>query len=437
MNNTNIKLEKEILAYLIQEPSLFANHYTKLNLNLFTTKENRLIYSVIADLWEKGKAIDLMIITLKLNKRGYSHLDHYVIDLMTNSFSSANFEYHLMVLVELSVKRDFIDKFSKLLRFAQEPNMDIFDIRDKAFEYFDNLFLDQFIDNNKQYQSFSSLVHKAEERFDNINLNGITGIPSSLGIINKTMGGWQNSDLTIVAGRPGMGKTAFLVQQVVDLAIQNMAVGIFSLEMSAEQIAVRIITNYTKIPNSSILRKGLKEDERERYYHYKEDLTKLKIHIDDTPSISIQDLKVKAKMMKLKYNIKALFVDYLQLATYEKSQNREQEIAKISSGLKAIAKELDIPVIALSQLSRAVESRPNKRPQLSDLRESGSIEQDADEVIFLYRPEYYNIDEWDDYNNALTKNEVEIMIAKNRNGGLLDERYKVNMAISEFRNIEY
>ena len=418
MNNTNIKLEKEILAHLIQESSLFANHYTKLNLNLFTTKENRLIYSVIVDLWENGKGIDLMIVTLELNKRGHSHLDHYVIDLMTNSFSSANFEYHLMVLVELSVKRDFIDKFSKLLRFAQEPNMDIFDIRDKAFEYFDNLFLDQFIDNNKQYQSFSSLVHKAEERFDNINLNGITGIPSSLGIINKTMGGWQNSDLTIVAGRPGMGKTAFLVQQVVDLAIQNMAVGIFSLEMSAEQIAVRIITNYTKIPNSSILRKGLKEDERERYYHYKEDLTKL-------------------KMMKLKYNIKALFVDYLQLATYEKSQNREQEIAKISSGLKAIAKELDIPVIALSQLSRAVESRPNKRPQLSDLRESGSIEQDADEVIFLYRPEYYNIDEWDDYNNAPTKNEVEIMIAKNRNGGLLDERYKVNMAISEFRNIEY
>ena len=396
MNNTNIKLEKEILAYLIQEPPLFANHYTKLNLNLFTTKENRLIYSVIGDLWENGKGIDLMIVTLELNKRGHSHLDHYVIDLMTNSFSSANFEYHLMVLVELSVKRDFIDKFSKLLRFAQEPNMDIFDIRDKAFEYFDNLFLDQFIYNNKQYQSFSSLVHKAEERFDNINLNGITGIPSSLGIINKTMGGWQNSDLTIVAGRPGMGKTAFLVQQVVDLAIQNMAVGIFSLEMSAEQIAVRIITNYTKIPNSSILRKGLKEDERERYYHYKEDLTKLKIHIDDTPSISIQDLKVKAKMMKLKYNIKALFVDYLQLATYEKSQNREQEIAKISSGLKAIAKELDIPVIALSQLSRAVESRPNKRPQLSDLRESGSIEQVADEVIFLYRPEYYNIDEWDD-----------------------------------------
>ena len=204
MNNTNIKLEKEILAHLIQESSLFDNHYTKLNLNLFTTKENRLIYSVIADLWENGKGIDLMIVTLELNKRGHSHLDHYVIDLMTNSFSSANFEYHLMVLVELSVKRDFIDKFSKLLRFAQEPNMDIFDIRDKAFEYFDNLFLDQFIDNNKQYQSFSSLVHKAEERFDNINLNGITGIPSSLGIINKTMGGFQNSDLTIVSGRPRM-----------------------------------------------------------------------------------------------------------------------------------------------------------------------------------------------------------------------------------------
>lgn len=437
MSNINIKLEQQVLGQLILFPSLYSHHYTKLSLNLFTSNSHRLIFSTINELWEKGKGIDLITLNVELSKKGNSNLDQYVIDLTSYSVSSANFEGHLMALVELSAKRDFIDKFSKLLRYAKEPSVDIFDIRDKSFEYFDNLFLDQFIDGNRQNQSFPSLVEKAEERFNNINLSGITGIASSLNIINKTMGGWQNSDLTIVAGRPGMGKTAFLVQQVIDIALQDYAVGVFSLEMSAEQIAVRIITNFTKIPNSSILRKGLKDNERERYYQLKSDLNLMKIHIDDTPSISINDLKIKAKMMKLKYDIKVLFVDYLQLATYEKSQNREQEIAKISSGLKAIAKELDIPVIALSQLSRAVESRPSKRPQLSDLRESGSIEQDADEVIFLYRPEYYNIDEWDDYNQAPTKNEVEIMIAKNRNGGLLDERYKVNMAISEFKNIEY
>lgn len=221
---------------------------------------------------------------------------------------------------------------------------------------------------------------------------------------------------------------------MVDIARQGKAVGVFSLEMSAEQITARIITNYTNIRNSSILRKGLNQEELQQYWNCKDDMIKMNIHIDDTPALSIQDIRLKAKMMKIRHDIKVLFVDYLQLATHGKSKTREQEISKISQGLKSIAKELNIPVIALSQLSREVEKRPNKRPQLSDLRDSGSIEQDADEVIFLYRPEYYNIELWAEYDNEPTANEIEIIIAKNRHGGLLPERCKVNLATSSFYN---
>ena len=207
--------------------------------------------------------------------------------------------------------------------------------------------------------------------------------------------------------------------------------------MSAEQIASKIITNYTDIPNSSILRKGLKDEEVYRYISLKDNLTQMKIHIDDTSSISIENLKMKAKSMALRYHINILFVDYLQLITYPKAGNREQEISFISRSLKGLAKELNIPVIALSQLSRNVEQRIDKRPFLSDLRDSGAIEQDADEVVFLYRPEYYGIDHWDkEYNNESTKNEVEIIISKNRHGGILSERCVVSMATSKFRDLK-
>ncbi|KMU60565.1 Replicative DNA helicase [Elizabethkingia anophelis] len=378
----------------------------------------------------------MMIVIMELEKIGRRGLDKYVVELTLGVSSSASFDYYLKTLVELSVKRDFIEKFTRLLKIANNPTEDVFDIRDKAFEYFDNLFIDQFIEENKQNQTFPDLINKVQEKFENIRPGEVTGISSSLEIVNKVIGGWQNSDLIIVAGRPGMGKTAFMIQQIVDAVKQNIPTGVFSLEMSAEQITGRVITNYTGIPNSSILRKGLKYDEIEKFAYLKKELLSLKIHIDDTPGISIQNLRIKAKMLKLKYNIGIMFVDYLQLATYDKAGNREQEISNISRGLKAIAKELDIPVIALSQLSRKVEERPGKRPMLSDLRDSGSIEQDADEVIFLYRPEYYGIEEWDsDYNNEDTENEAEIIISKNRNGGILSERCRVNLTTSKFMNL--
>ena len=440
MNDTiDIEIEQRVLGNLIVECQLIGKYYTILNVSLFSASAHQTLFEVIMDIWNKNEAVDLLLISKELRKRGLSkELSPYCVELTSKVTTTAHMEFHLMVLVQNAVKRDFISKFSTLLHFANDPDRDIMDIRDKAFEYFDTLFVDKFIENNKQQKPFPELVEKVQQNFENIMKGKPMGLESSLSIINKAFGGWQNSDLTIVAGRPGMGKTAFLVQQVVDMVMIGKSVGVFSLEMSAEQIAGRIITNYTDIPNSAILRKGLKDIEIQRYIQMKPNLLEMNIHIDDTSAISIENLKIKAKMMKLKHNIDILFVDYLQLITYEKAKNRENEISYISRSLKGIAKDLNIPVIALSQLSRNVEQRNDKRPLLSDLRDSGAIEQDADEVLFLYRPEYYNIKTWDvpEYNNELTDNQVEVIIQKNRHGGILSERYRVNMPTSKFMNIK-
>lgn len=433
--NTNIDLERQVLGTLITYPETISEQYHLLNIHLFSTSVHQTLYEIMMSAWKTYGAVDLLILHQELRKQKQSDLTTYSLELTKTIGSSAHLEFHIMILVQLSAKRDFIVKFGSLLQIAKTPDNDIFDIRDKAFEYFDNLFLERFIENNKRIETFSDLVLKVQQKFEKIQNGTLTGIESSLSIINKAFGGWQKSDLTIVAGRPGMGKTAFLVQQVVDVAVQGKAVGIFSLEMSAEQITGRIITNYTDIPNSSILRKGLKDNELHRYLNLRDTLFELKIHIDDTSAISIQNLKMKAKMMQLKYDIKILFIDYLQLITCDKTNNREQEISKISRELKALAKDLNIPVVALSQLSRNVEQRMDKRPLLSDLRDSGAIEQDADEVIFLFRPEYYGIETWgNEYNTEPTENQAEIIIQKNRHGGILSERCQVNMATSKFMN---
>lgn len=435
--NKNINIEKEVLGMLINSPNLYSQYKSKLSVNLFTEPSHKLIFDCIDTLWNKNKPIDLSLVMNELMITKRLDLEPYVIGLATSHQYIGNIEHYIMILVELYIKRDFIQKFEFLMNMAKNESQDIFAIRDRAFEIFDNLFVDKFIETNKQSIAFSEHIEKFQEKLKKLcsDTSGITGISSSLNIINKAIGGWQNSDLTVIAGRPGMGKTAFIVQQIIDVATQNIPVGLFSLEMSAEQITARIVTNFTKIKNSSVLRKGLNDDELSKYWACKDDMVKMSIHIDDTPALSMEEIRLKAKTMKMKYGIKILFVDYLQLIRNDKYKSREQEIAHIARGLKNLAKELDIPVVALSQLSRNVESRTSKRPQLSDLRDSGEIEQAADEVIFLYRPEYYNIELWAEYNNEPTANEIEVIIAKNRHGGLLPERYKVDMATSSFYNM--
>ncbi|SDE00634.1 replicative DNA helicase [Riemerella columbipharyngis] len=434
MNNilVNKELEDSVLSSIIQNPTIYFKYYHRLSEEIFENLDNKLIFLSIKELVDENKNFDTLILLKKMEGK---NLENRVIELLSKYNSSYSIEEHIMILVELAIKRDFIKKFTSLIEIAKSSEYDIFSIRDIAMSNFDELFIDKFIERNSPQNNFPRLIDQIQNKFENIT-SQITGVMSSIDIINKAIGGWQKSNLSIVAGRPGMGKTAFMVQEIIDAVAQDIPVGVFSLEMSAEQIATRIVTNATEIPNSSLLRKGLSDAEKERFYDFKPYLQSLNIQIDDSSSITIQNLRLKAKMMKLQYGIGILFVDYLQLISYESAKNREQEISKISRSLKALAKELDIPVIALSQLSRQVEQRPDKRPKLSDLRDSGSIEQDADEVIFLYRPEYYGIEQWDEYYNcSATAGEIEILIQKNRQGGLLSNRYKVNMATSKFNDI--
>lgn len=435
-NHTNTELEGQILGNLILYPHLISENHSRLHQNLFTDPKNYELFRIIWQTWKNLNTIDLPLLGVELNKQKRDDLLPYAVKLCSDATSLYNMPFHLMILAQLSAKRDFISRFTHLLHIANQVDNDIFDIRKQAFESFNELFLDRFIDRNKTQQNFSDLVEKVQQKFETIQQGKHTGIASSLPVINKAFGGWQNSDLTIVAGRPAMGKTAFLIQQVVDCVLQNKSVGIFSLEMSAEQIAGRVITNFAEIPNSSLLRKGLNQQELQQFLCHKKTLQEMKIFIDDTPAISIENLSMKAKMMKFQHEIDILFVDYLQLITHSKSNNRENEISTISRNLKAIAKELNIPVIALSQLSRNVEQRADKRPMLSDLRESGAIEQDADEVLFLYRPEYYGIDFWgQEYNYEKTHKQAEIIIQKNRHGGTLSERCSVDLAQSRFSEL--
>ena len=268
----------------------------------------------------------------------------------------------------------------------------------------------------------------------------LSGIPTGFSNLDRVTSGWQASDLIIIAARPGMGKTAFALSMARNIAIDyKKAVGFFSLEMSSEQLVNRLIASEAQL-GANKLRKGDLADHEMIQLHEKiKYLSEAPIFIDDTPALTIFELRAKARRLVKNHKVGILIIDYLQLMhAGGNAGNREQEISTISRSLKGIAKELKIPVIALSQVNRGVESRSgvgSKRPMLSDLRESGAIEQDADIVTFIYRPEYYKIFEWD--NGDDSRGQAEIMIAKHRNGSLANIRLKFTAEFARFSNLDY
>jgi replicative DNA helicase len=288
------------------------------------------------------------------------------------------------------------------------------------------------------------LVIQAKKRIEEIaNKEGLSGIATGFEKLDKITSGWQPSDLIIIAARPGMGKTAFVLSMARNIAIDfGQPVALFSLEMSSVQLITRLISSETGLSSEKLRTGKLEKHEWEQLSTKVKDLEKAPLYIDDSPSLSIFDLRAKARRLSSQHGIKLIIVDYLQLMTAGGSNgkgggNREQEISTISRNLKALAKELEVPVIALSQLSRAVETRgSSKRPLLSDLRESGAIEQDADIVSFIYRPEYYKIDEWDDQEQTPTDGQAEFIIAKHRNGSLENIRLKFIGNLGKFDNLE-
>jgi replicative DNA helicase len=396
-----------------------------LSVQSFFLTQHQLIFKAILELYKSSEAIDLVSVTRILRK--WNQINEvggtkYLARLLSKVNSASNIEYHGLVVAQMAIKRQMISVSRDILTETFEENNDIFDVLDRTEQSFFKI-SEQSI--KKQYLDSAAIMKLTIDELESKKLNnkgGLTGIPSGFTGLDKITGGWQKTELTILAARPGMGKTAFVVSSMRNAAVDHdTPVAIFSLEMSATQLMLRMISAEAEL-DSEKLRKGtLEEHEWQQLHHKLEKLGQAPIFIDDTPALSILELRAKCRRLKAQHNISLVIIDYLQLMTGDDGSgiagNREQEIATISRSLKNLAKELDVPVIALSQLSRAVETRGgDKRPQLSDLRESGSIEQDADMVMFLYRPEYYKITE-DEEGNP-TDGLGELILAKNRAGSL-------------------
>ncbi|MDB2491846.1 replicative DNA helicase, partial [Flavobacteriaceae bacterium] len=337
------------------------------------------------------------------------------------------------------IQRSLIRISNEIIESAYKESTDVFDLLDEA----ESKLYDVTQGNiKKSSETAQNLVLEAKKKIEEISKrDGLSGVSTGFEKLDKLTSGWQPSDLIIIAARPGMGKTALTLSMARNIAVgKQIPVAFFSLEMSSVQLITRLISSETGL-SSEKLRTGKLADHEWQQLNVKvTDLEKAPLFIDDTPSLSIFDLRAKARRLSSQHGIKLIVVDYLQLMTAgasTKTGNREQEISTISRNLKALAKELNIPVIALSQLSRAVETRGGtKRPMLSDLRESGAIEQDADIVSFIYRPEYYNIDEWDDDERTPSQGQAEFIVAKHRNGGLDNIRLKFVGHLGKFEDLD-
>ena len=420
----NIEIEKMVLGALIVDSQAMAENHSLLNVNLFTTPEHQNIYKTIEEVWRRSYTVDLILLTARLTEKKIEAYTTYCIELTKIVSSSANIAFHIHLLIQNYIRRNFIENFSSLVEKAKEETTDIFDLLDDSFN-----FLHQFFLNNQQVQKVSGIINEFTTEY--ANSGKPIGIQSSLNIINKAFGGWQKSNLSIVAGRPNMGKSAFFSQEIIRIAEQGYSVGVFSLNISDIKLITNFLSNLSGLSNTDITGEALKYILADLFSNLSKNLERMKIYIDSTSSISIDNLIKGAKKWKLECNIDVLFIDNLQLICYNKAPNREQEVSFIVRSLKDLAKELDIPIIVLSQLSRNVEQRIDKRPILSDLKDSGTIEEVADDVLFLYRPEHYGKENWGvEYSFESSKNQVEIIVAKNPYREKLSERYSIDMKIS-------
>ncbi len=437
-----IDLEEVVLGAMMIDKKGVDEVIDILSPDAFYKDAHKHIFESIFKLFENSEPVDLLTVSSQLKKDEKLDLvggDFYLISLTQRVSSSAHIEFHARIILQKYIQRSLIKISNEIIEDAYDETKDVFDLLDNA-----EAKLYEVTQGNvkKSTESAQSLVIQAKKKIEEIsNKEGMSGIPSGFHKLDKLTSGWQPSDLVIVAARPGMGKTAFTLTMARNVAVQsNIPVAFFSLEMSSVQLITRLISSETGLSSEKLRTGKLEKHEWEQLNVKVKTLEKAPLFIDDTPSLSIFDLRAKARRLASQYGIKMIMIDYLQLMTAGGSQkggNREQEISTISRNLKALAKELAIPVIALSQLSRAVETRGgSKRPLLSDLRESGAIEQDADIVSFIYRPEYYKIDEWDDEERSPTEGQGEFIVAKHRNGGLESIRLKFIGHLGKFDNLD-
>lgn len=436
-----IDLEQAVLGAMMLEKNAVTDTIDILKSESFYDPKHQYIFGAIKELFGTSKPIDLLTVTDYLKKSGELQAAGgavYISQLTSRVASTAHVEYHARIISEKHIKRELIRMSNEVMKEAYDDTNDVFDVLNKAEG---DLF--KIAENNmgKSVSTMQNVVREAIEEIEKASKNkdGISGVPTGFYGLDKVTAGWQRSDMIVIAARPAMGKTAFVLSMARNTAVDhNMGVAIFSLEMSSVQLVKRLIASETRISAEKLRKGDLRDDEFQQLHTRISKLATAPLYIDDTPGISIFDLRAKCRRLKMQYDIQMVIIDYLQLMTAGSAKgagNREQEISSISRSIKEIAKELNIPIIALSQLSRSVEQRGgDKKPVLSDLRESGAIEQDADIVSFIYRPEYYGFLQDEDGNSNAGVGEI--IIAKHRNGALENVRLRFVKEYARFDNIE-
>ena len=419
-----VELEEAVLGALMLEKDSIITVQEFVTPEAFYTEEHRLNYKAIEELSMELKPIDLYTVTERLKaKKELKKVGGaaYLAQLTQKVGSAANVEFHAKIIAQKYVQRELIRSATEIQRRSYDESTDVTDLigfaEGEIFKVAEGHV-------KRSVQSSKEILARALMQIEEAskNTSAFNGVPSGFMALDRVTLGWQLSDLIIVAARPSMGKTAFVLTMARNMAVDHeQGVAFFSLEMSAVQLMMRLIVAETGLPGNDIKSGRLTPEQWRHLESATKPLGSAPLYIDDTPALSVFEFRSKARRLKIHNDIKIIIIDYLQLMTgnQDTKGNREQEVAFISRTLKAIAKELNVPVIALSQLSRATEMRGgSKRPQLSDLRESGAIEQDADIVAFIHRPEYYGINQ--DENGMPTAGMAEIILAKHRNGAVCD-----------------
>ena len=432
-----IDMEKELLsAMMIKGGVAIPKIQEIIREEDFYRPEHRMIFRVMMELYQNGDLPNPLIISETLRQKGYGNQIgmKYVYTLSALTNTTAYIETYAKTIREKAFLRQLIDIGQEIVDSAYENKLTAEELLREA----EKKILAATIRNDKrELEKVSNILKTSLENIQHIynNPGSLRGVPTGLADVEKVLNGLHKSDLILLAARPSMGKTALALNIAVNAAKRDKVVALFSLEMSCEQIGNRLLSSESKVNSLHLNTGNLSGGDMNKLVDALDDLSRLNIFIDDTPGISILDLRSKARRLKHEVgDLDLIVLDYLQLMQGRSSRNtemnRQQEISEISRSLKALARELNVPILALSQLSRNVEMRAEKKPQLSDLRESGSLEQDADIVLFLYRDEYYNRDESENENVA------ELIIAKNRNGPTTSVRLQFQKEYLLFRNLE-
>jgi replicative DNA helicase len=434
-----VDVEEAVLGALMLERDAYITVADIIDTPSFYKEEHQKIFDAIKKLSGKEKPVDLLMVTQELKDR--EQLDEiggpgYITQLTRRVASAAHTEFHARIIAQKFIQRELIRVSSEIQTKSYDDTIDVDDLID-----FSESSLFKVAEGNIKKETrpikpvLIEAIHQIEKARNQ--KDGLSGVPSGFTSLDRITSGWQRTDLIIIAARPAMGKTAFVLSMARNIAVDhNRPVAIFSLEMSSIQLVNRLISAETELGAEKIKTGRLEEYEWQQLNQRIKALDNAPLFIDDTPALSIFELRAKCRRLKMQYKIEIIIVDYLQLMTAgtDTRGSREQEVSMISRSLKAIAKELDVPIIALSQLNRSVESREGKRPQLSDLRESGAIEQDADIVTFIHRPEYFGITEDDSGNSLLGV--AEIIIAKHRNGATADVHLRFKKELAKFMDLE-